>query len=92
MGNHPPSPHQLVAESARNEELTVCRSSIVAAIEKPYLMEHQRLCIHCCLLLKTKVKKNHAGLFLDRRPIQNRPLEETNLPCLAKFEYQRSLD
>ena len=25
--------------------------------------------------------------YFDRRPIQNRPLEETNLLCLAKFEF-----
>ena len=38
-----------------------CRSSIVAETEKPSLTEHQRLYIHCCLLVRAK--KNHARLF-----------------------------
>ena len=63
-----------------------CRASIVAEIENPSLMEHRRLYPLSCLLFR--VKKSHAGLFFYRHPIQNRPLEETNLFCLTKVEYQ----
>ena len=42
--------------------------------------------IYCCLLFR--VEKISRWVVFDRRPIQNRPHEGTNLLCLAKFEYQ----
>ena len=62
-----------------------CRGSIVAEIERPSLVEHQRLISNAvCFLDSGKIT---LGCF-DGRPIQNRPLEETNLLWLAKFEYE----
>ena len=62
-----------------------CRVFIVGEIEKPSHGASAPISTAVCVLESRKIT---LGLFFYRRPIQNRPLEETTLLCLANFEDQ----
>ena len=56
-----------------------CTSSTVAGREKPSVVEHQRL-YPLTAVCFFEPGKTTLGC-IDRRPIPNRPLDETNLLC-----------